>query len=170
MNYLLNPLRLNIGFILKQSIGYSRDFLFDYTQVKIEKEIELAFLKGSAQVSRTPQGLLTDVYLSTSMSVECVRCLDPFSLPIETWFTELFAFSERTVAESGLILPRDGHLDLNPLAREYLWIEVPINPICQPDCKGLCVICGENLNYTNCQHEEEITDPRLELLKKLRTD
>ena len=55
--------------------------------------------------------------------------------------------------ESGLILPEDGHIDLEPLIREYLTLEIPIQPLCKPDCKGLCVECGENLNERLCEHQ-----------------
>jgi uncharacterized protein len=46
-------------------------------------------------------------------------------------------------------------------------LEIPISPICRPDCLGLCPVCGESLNENTHHHEEEFIDPRLEGLKKL---
>ncbi len=167
LHRLLNPLRLNVGFMIKQSIGFVREFVFDYADVRLEDDLDLDFLKGSALVSRTPQGLVVQATIQTALQTVCVRCLSPCSHPIETEFTELFAFSERTATESGLILPRDGHIDLNPIAREYLLLEIPIKPLCKPDCKGLCPECGENLNEHFCGHTNIPVDPRLEILKNL---
>jgi uncharacterized protein len=53
------------------------------------------------------------------------------------------------------------------LFREYILLEIPISPLCRPDCKGLCPICGNNLNEDTCHHEEEAGDPRLASLKAL---
>jgi uncharacterized protein len=48
-----------------------------------------------------------------------------------------------------------------------MFLAVPISPLCSPDCLGLCPICGGNLNESVCQHEEELIDPRLDILKSL---
>jgi uncharacterized protein len=105
--------------------------------------------------------------MHATLQSECARCLTEIEQPLEISFTELYAFSPRTVTESGLILPEDGHIDLAPLVREYMLLEIPISPICRPDCLGLCPVCGESLNENTHHHEEEFIDPRLEGLKKL---
>jgi len=64
-------------------------------------------------------------------------------------------------------LPEDGHIDLSPLVREYMLLDIPIKPLCSTDCKGLCPVCGENLNETQCGHTTESIDPRLAVLKSL---
>jgi len=55
----------------------------------------------------------------------------------------------------------------NLWVREYMLLEVPLNPLCKPDCKGLCPICGGNLNEEVCNHDAEVLDPRLAALKML---
>lgn len=102
------------------------------------------------------------------LEAECVRCLDTFLQPLDIDFTELYAFSDRTASDLGLILPEDGKIDLVPLLREYMTLEIPISPFCRPDCKGLCPICGENMNYTTCNHDPDTIDPRLVVLKTLQ--
>jgi uncharacterized protein len=94
-----------------------------------------------------------------------VRCLNDFTLPLEVDFTELYAFSRNGMSESGLLLPEDAQIDLSPLVREYMLLAVPIQPLCMPDCKGLCPICGANQNENVCNHPEEEIDPRLSILK-----
>lgn len=87
------------------------------------------------------------------VKAECRRCLSEFGQTIQTDFSELYAFNNRSVSESGLIMPEDGNIDLEPLLRDYLLIEVPMSPLCKEDCKGLCTFCGENLNLVTCEHQ-----------------
>ena len=58
-------------------------------------------------------------------------------------------------------------LDLTPMVREVLLIDMPIQPTCKPDCAGLCPICGENRNEVECSHPEAEIDPRMAVLKTL---
>jgi uncharacterized protein len=167
MNPLRNALRLNVGFFLNQPVGYSRDFPFDFPELRLDPDLELQNLSGSARVSRTPQGLLVQVKMAAQVLAQCGRCLTEFEQPLNIDFTELFAFSERTTGESGLILPENAHIDLAPLVREYMLLEIPISPLCRPDCQGLCPVCGERILDQTHVHEEESIDPRLAGLKKL---
>jgi uncharacterized protein len=64
-------------------------------------------------------------------------------------------------------LPEDGHINLAPLVREYILLEIPINPLCRPDCLGLCPECGEILTDEPHYHEDDTIDPRLAQLKDL---
>ncbi len=162
-----NPLRLNVGFLINQSVGYSRDFLFDVPKIHIPPDLDLENLAGTVRVTRTAQGLLVQTRFRAVIDTQCVRCLADFQLPLEVDFTELYAFSRKSMSESGLILPEDAHIDLGPLVREYMLLEFPIQPICRSDCKGLCPVCGENLNTTQCNHDDEPVDPRLAMLKTL---
>jgi uncharacterized protein len=88
--------------------------------------------------------------------MECVRCLVEFQQSLHAQFSELYAFNSRSASESGLIVPDDGNIDLAPLVREYMLLEVPIRPLCRPDCKGLCIICGSDLNTEPCEHQKGI--------------
>jgi len=162
-----NPLRLNVGFIINLSVGESRDFTFDIPNLHLDTDFDLVNLNGLAHITRTAQGLLVQVKLNAVVNCECVRCLTPFNQPLHSEFTELYAFSRNSMTDSGLILPDDAQIDLKPLIREYMLLEVPISPLCKEDCKGLCPICGENLNITTCNHEEDSIDPRLAILKSL---
>jgi uncharacterized protein len=161
------PLRLNVGFLLNQPVGYSRDFLFDVPNINLTEDLEINNLSGSAQITRTSQGLLVQVKMHATHLSECVRCLIQFDQALNSDFTELYAFSKNSVTESELILPEDGYIDLYPLVREFMLLEVPISSICRPDCLGLCQICGNNLNEEQCEHDQESIDPRLAKLKSL---
>lgn len=162
-----SPLRLNVGFIIYQTIGYSRDFPFEIPRVQFQPDLDLKELVGIVRVTRTPQGLLFQVKMHASALTECARCLTDFDYDLNVDFSELYAFNQRSVTDSNLILPEDGKIDLEPLLREYMLLELPINPLCKPDCKGLCPICGENLNLKTCNHEVMNSDERLAGLQSL---
>ncbi|MBX3045663.1 MAG: DUF177 domain-containing protein [Anaerolineales bacterium] len=172
-----NPLRINVGFLVKADAGYSRTIEFDVGEMVLSEDFTVRDLKGAVTFGRTPQGLVAQVTLSGRTPADCARCLDPFELAIATDFTELYAFDERSVTESHLLVPPSHQIDLAPLAREYLLLDMPITPLCQPDCKGLCSVCGANRNHTDCGHpqtadtpptpDDEAADPRFAALKDL---
>jgi uncharacterized protein len=146
------PLRINVGFLLNQPIGYSREIHFDCPEFKLDEDFHVRNLTGLARVNRTPQGILLQGEFDAQTDVDCVRCLNSMAYSLHTSFDELYAFTDRSVTESGLLLPEDGTIDLAPLAREYLLLEIPISPVCRPECKGLCPVCGEDLNLSVCEH------------------
>lgn len=150
------PLRINVGFLLHQPIGTSRDIPFDFPSLRLPPDLELGDFKGGVHISRTPQGLMLMGTFRGAMQMECVRCLAQFEQPLSTQVSELYAFNHHSVTESGLIIPEDGNIDLAGLVRECLLLEIPIRPLCQPDCKGLCVICGADLNTEVCEHQKSI--------------
>jgi uncharacterized protein len=152
-----HPLRINVGFLLKAPIGYSRDIHFDFEELKLDEELYTGFV-GTVRLNRTPQGILAMCDFSTETTVACIRCLKEYQQPLHTEFSELYAFDDRSTTDSELVLNEDGNIDLEPLVREYLLLEVPISALCRPDCKGLCPICGEDLNRTACEHAVRLMD------------
>ncbi|HLD94712.1 MAG TPA: DUF177 domain-containing protein [Anaerolineales bacterium] len=150
-----NPLRINVGFLVKANAGYSRTIEFDVGQMVLSNDLTVNDLRGAARFGRTPQGLVVEVALSGRTNAECARCLDQFELPVATEFTELYAFDERSMTDSQLLVPANHQIDLAPLAREYLLLDEPITPLCRPDCKGLCPVCGANWNREQCAHQDQ---------------
>ena len=148
-------LRLNVGFIIHQTVGYSRDFPFEIPSIRLPPDLYLNDLNGTVRVTLTAQGLLVQAKLQAKIASECVRCLVEFEQPLEVDFSDLYAFTTASMTESGLLLPENGKIDLAPIVRDEMLLAVPIKPLCRPDCKGLCPICGENRNETTCHHEDE---------------
>lgn len=164
-----HPLRLNVGFLLHQGVGTSRSFEFDHPRVHIGGDLEVADLRGAVRFSRTAQGLYAQGRLQAETEMDCVRCLEPFSQTLEIRIDDLFVYPPGQAADTGLSIPETGILDLNPLARECLLLDVPLQPVCRPGCKGLCSECGNNLNESPCSHPTAEVDPRLSGLKSLLT-
>lgn len=161
------PFRFNVGFIIHEEIGYNHDFPFSVEKFTLGGDLELHAIEGLVNVGKTPQGLIAQADFSAETTVICARCLTEFTHEMDWSFTELYAFDQRSITDSGLLLPDDAHLDLEDLLREYAMLEIPINPICKPDCKGLCSECGQNLNERDCGHRPEESDSPFAKLKDL---
>lgn len=151
------PLLINVGFLQNLPIGSYRDIHFDYPTLEIPPDLNLADFSATVHISRTPQGLLFEGKINALIPLECVRCLDPYDQKLETEFDEVYAYKTRNFTESGLFVPDDGNIDLGPVMREYLMLALPIKPLCRPDCQGLCIVCGENLNISVCEHQARIS-------------
>ncbi|MEJ5226201.1 MAG: DUF177 domain-containing protein [Anaerolineales bacterium] len=167
MTDLRKPLRLNLGFLVSATIGTSRDFTFDATEIRLGDDFDLFNFEGIIKVTRTPQGLLTQGNFRGSLPLECVRCLNDYEQFLSWEFTELFAFTNDNITDSGLLMPEDGFIDFEDIVREYGILEIPISPICTSECKGLCPVCGENLNEVDCGHRKPDIDSPFSALKDL---
>ena len=162
-----HPFRLNVGFIVHQEVGYKREFPFEFEQIQIADDLDLRHFEGVVTIGRTQQGLIVQAKFSAETTLECVRCLNNFKRDLNFELTELYAFNEKSVSESGLLLPDDAHIDLQPLVREYALLDIPINPICRLTCKGLCAVCGEDLNQSDCGHKNTTEESPFAVLKDL---
>lgn len=113
----------------------------------------------------------------TTLELDCGRCLEPFPLPVESPFELRYvpraeaaaAEPEREIAEDDLSTAfyADGVLDLMDLMREQFQLALPMKPLCAQSCRGLCPVCGGNLNRTDCGCRPVWADPRLAPLKSL---
>lgn len=96
---------------------------------------------------------------------ECRRCLSPaagvLSLRVFEHYTHGGDGSETYALEGD-------ELDLEPMLRDAVVLELPQAPLCRPECRGLCPTCGEDLNAQSCGCEEAPTDPRWAALGTLR--
>ncbi len=159
-------LRLNVGFLLKESAGYSRDFDFDEPGTLLAEDVVISHLLGKLRLTRTPQGILVQGTLEAKTGTECTRCLKPLLYTFQVELSELF-----TLDNSGAYVIDDGDtIDLTPILREEGILSVPMQVLCNPDCKGLCPECGCNLNEGSCDCVSESIDPRLALLRTLLED
>ena len=112
----------------------------------------------------------------TELEMDCGRCLEAFRIPVDTGFDLLFlpqaeggSTDEREVqdADVGVTFYKDDVIDLGELMREQFFLALPMKPLCQPDCRGLCPLCGINRNRESCDCKAEWVDPRLAELRKL---
>ena len=114
-----------------------------------------------------PTGLTAVGTVRAPWVSECRRCGGPVSGEVEAEVRERFAPpGGRNEDEDAYPLAGD-EIDLEPLARDAVLLELPLAPLCRPDCQGLCPECGTNLNEDSCQCQPA-GDPRWSALDALR--
>jgi uncharacterized protein len=160
-------LAFDISTLLKAPLGKSFTLDID-TGPKVLDDLEVDYLRGSVEVIRVKEGLFVEGTVKSQLGLECVRCLEPFAFPITLELAELFRMPGAGLKPDVIYaISEDGEIDLAPLIRELAWLAIPMKPLCDPECKGLCPHCGVNLNTDSCQCEEIHIDPRLAPLKEL---
>jgi len=125
------------------------------------------------------------VYIScrieAKLVMNCSRCLQPTEYLLgEKIDAELVPEGDR---EDGadeledLILYQQGIVDLEKVVKESILMNIPYQMLCADNCKGLCVLCGQDLNIGQCHcvegesvEEETAIDPRMAKLKELFKD
>ena len=165
----LKALRPNVGFMLREAAGYHRALDIDLPAKTILGGVHLRGLTGTLELTRTPQGSWLDGQLSAEMPAECARCLEPFSLKAILEFQEMFySPPSKAASPSDYVVFEDGVMDLEGPIRERLVLNIPLRPLCRPDCRGLCSQCGQNMNQGDCDCQEDVIDPRMAGLAKLK--
>jgi uncharacterized protein len=134
--------------------------------------------------------------VTATLQLSCSRCLTPFPQTVDT-AVDLTYIPEPTpvvavkdapkTPAKGAKAPsaeedvelldedldtayyRDHVLDLAEMLREQFYLALPMQPLCRPDCQGLCPSCGIDRNVETCQCKTEWIDPRLSVLQALVT-
>lgn len=153
--------------MLEAGPGTSRVIELDYPSIQLEEDVILSPLKGAFQAIRNSKGIYITGELYSKIDAECARCLEPVTLDITFQLDDLFYYPPQTAPQGEFSVGEDGFLDLAPLVRQLSLLEIPMQPICRPDCKGLCTNCGQNLNIAECHCEVDEIDPRFNVLRSL---
>ncbi|MDP1711604.1 MAG: YceD family protein [Candidatus Nanopelagicaceae bacterium] len=121
------------------------------------------------------QGVLVSAQLSTIADGECMRCLEPVEFDIERRIQELYRYEpekahtkaqrKRARAEEDDLdreeLMMEGDIiDLEAPIRDAIVLSLPINPLCDEDCPGLCPECGVKWTNLPAEHAHEVIDAR----------
>jgi len=120
-------------------------------------------LDGSLQVrvkvSKVSDKFLVQGTMSGGLRIRCDRCLEPFHKSVESQFhVHLVVPREGPDQEEVELLDEDlevdfikgNEVDLGDMVREQIYLSLPIRSICKGSCRGLCPVCGVNLNETTC--------------------
>ncbi|MFJ8494112.1 YceD family protein [Streptomyces sp. NPDC094038] len=125
------------------------------------------------------EGVLVTGTARAQAEGECVRCLEPVGQELEADFQELFSYPDaddrgRVIAEPGddaeddedRFFIEDGLFDLEPVLRDAVVLALPMQPVCQDDCAGLCSECGARL-ADDPDHHHDAVDIRWAALQGL---
>ena len=110
------------------------------------------------------EGVLATGIASVHLSGECVRCLGPIDDETVIDIQELYLYEDATEEESRL---EDDLLDLEPVLRDAVVLALPLNPLCDPECPGLCSECGVRLADDPDHTHGEVIDPRWAALNQV---
>ena len=123
--------------------------------VKINEPVKLSVVnKGDQILEITYSG-------KASVTIPCARCLEDVEYEIS--FSGVreadLKLPDEKRDDAFFVIGKEIHPDL--LITDEILMRWPIRVLCKEDCKGICSRCGANLNYTQCDCEEEISDPRM---------
>ena len=129
-----------------------------------------------AEIHRILETVTLDIRVETALDLECGRCLEPFTLPVQSGFRYTLVPSRNPEAQKEELSDedvsfsyyQDDLIDLDALVYEQILLQVPMKPLCAEDCRGLCPQCGANLKTAPCPCRPEAVDSRLEALKKFK--
>jgi uncharacterized protein len=131
----------------------------------VELDIVLTSVSEGVYVSGNVRGSLTG---------ECGRCLNEIDTSFDVAIAELFAYADSTTEETtdeDEVGRMQGDLfDLEPAVRDAVVLDLPTNPLCRPDCPGLCPECGVHFDDLPADHSHEDVDPRWAALSNLSTE
>ncbi|HOJ09910.1 MAG TPA: DUF177 domain-containing protein [Clostridiales bacterium] len=108
------------------------------------------------------KGLIKFVY-----DTPCYRCLNNIHGSMEIPVKEDILNAAKVTDEDDAFTYEGDYLNIDRILKDYIILNLPMKQICREDCKGLCPVCGINLNNTICScAEEKDINPKMEILKK----
>ncbi len=129
--------------------------------MRVEKKVNEVFIKG---------------IVNGEVELQCSRCLKDYIMPIKTIFEITYHPVEILNKEELVELKKDemevdfyreGLIDTEDIIRDQILLNIPMKPLCSENCKGLCPVCGIDLNEFKCQCEKKEIDPRFAVLQSL---
>jgi uncharacterized protein len=121
-----------------------------------------ADLELEVQLEGVAEGVLVTASATAPLAGECARCLEPFTSATTVRFQELFTLEPEEDSDpaqqdgdESYLLDGSGQLDLEPALRDALVLELPLSPLCEDGCQGLCVECGIRLADAEPGHGHE---------------
>ncbi|MBI4847644.1 MAG: DUF177 domain-containing protein [Nitrospirae bacterium] len=154
----------------------------------LQQEIDLPVVINDSKKTYTVHVFVKAVKFGTRVLIEgsvkvtaefkCSRCLKEYSLPLALSFQEEYVPAEEVGKEKHeLELSNDeldvsfysnDEIDIEDMIREQVLLAVPMKPLCSEECRGLCPVCGINLNEGACACGKKEIDPRLAPLEKFK--
>ena len=169
-------LQINVAQLLKDSIGANRAF---QTRASLQIGADAAEVELRAELTRIDGGVLVKAAVATDLPVACVRCLEDFPCHLEFQMQEEYYQTVQIDEFMPLTPPYppdsfridvSHNLDMVEAVRQHALLAVPMQPLCRPECGGICPQCGRLLAGGDCGCDAPRVDPRLAPLLQLKLD
>ena len=106
---------------------------------------------------------------SITLKMQCGRCLTDMEVPVEYEIDRMVYAPDLVTEEIAEEQPfvEEYLLDGISLITDEILLAMPMKVLCRSDCKGICKVCGKNLNLTDCGHDQFVPDPRMAAIKDI---
>jgi len=151
---------VNVAQLLHAPVGTSRSYPLDEHEPDLARELNLQSpILGTLKLTRTNYGLFAEAHYTVELEQECGRCLDPARSTITSDLNEeilpsyniVTGMPENQDADPDVTRINANHeVDLTDLIRQDIVVQSPLQPLCRPDCPGLCQNCGLELQTGAC--------------------
>jgi uncharacterized protein len=165
--------QFNVATLLQEPVGSTRELTVE-GEASVPSHGYVTQVTGKVRLMRTQRGVLVRAQLAVQPTLECARCLDPFSLPLDLRIDEEFVPERDPLTGEAVEADPDefriderNHLDLSEAVRQYEQAALPIQPVCRDTCAGLCPVCGQNRNLRPCDCVEPEAQPAWSSLSSL---
>ena len=136
--------------------------LLDLVDPRVAPDSAIAVHLSCSSLS---DGIVVEGTIDARFRSECRRCLMPIDGPIQAPVRELY---QTTLTDPDAFPILNDQIDLGPMIRETVLLDLPEAPLCSADCKGLCPVCGADRNRTECRCVVDSRDPRWAALDAIR--
>jgi len=140
---------------VRRTVAAPADLGIAVIEVPMGSPIEL-----DLRLESVVEGVLVTGTATVQLRGECVRCLVPIAADHEVEVQELFVYPSSGASEDEAGRLQGDLIDLEPLLRDDVVVDLPFQPRCREDCRGLCVECGADLNLQADHRHDEAVDPR----------
>lgn len=137
------------------------NFQFEDEEIKVLKPATFDGL-----VYMTGDVLNLEAGVSAELELKCSRCLQPFTYLYNGRLDEKFTLDSESRDDDVIFMDSDS-LNITEIIENSIIMSLPIKHLCNENCKGLCQICGTNLNLSTCSCASDDLDPRLAKLKDM---
>ena len=121
------------------------------------------------QVTRVINEVTVIGNVQLSIEAPCSRCVEPVRVELNPSVSLVLSPGDKIRDEDDQHETyKDDEIDLSNYIREQVAITLPVKVVCNEDCKGLCTVCGTNLNEESCACESNKIDPRFAILKNIK--
>ena len=157
-------IRLNAG--NKEDLPFS--FIVPCNELDISSDgtLYLGDAKVEGKLVFLGEDYVTEGAITIRKSFLCDRCLKEVEKEVKIDFSEKFSREE---SDDSTLFTGD-EIDLTEVVRDIVLAAEPISHLCKEECKGLCKICGKDLNEGECGCDRFIADPRFSILQEYRID